>query len=226
MIIFGSVIAFWCVSTIATYTIKCHIINKNCEDFRKLSKNLNIPSNLRYYMEESLDQKPVIIDCIPGINILEALKAWFYRKDDMRKLKNDLAKFEFKYGALRDFVWQDNYKIDDDIGENEQEYLVCYFVNGRPINICFNFDGVDNVYINANSSEVFKSLDYEVQIEMLLQILYLIYMGVNKYISCFNIYEIFTEEFVQKLKNKFENIEIYDYPEKFSSRDLLRRKPK
>ena len=219
--IIGILFGVYAANFVSTYAIRCHIINKNVEDFRVMAKKLNFPDDLREYMEKTLDKKPEWYDYIPGVNLLLALKDWIMRKDEMELLEGDIKHFEEEYGSVEQFV-----NNSEEVELEYKEYFVGYFLESRPIVIYFKYDGDINIAISEDSAPTFRALDEQMQVDTLLRILYEIYIGSNEYIKCSDISEVFTDTMVQNLEQIFEMKNAEYIIEKEPTKDLVRRKPK
>lgn len=117
---------------ILTYMIRCHIVNKNIEDFRGIAERLHFPEELCAKMEKVLDRKPELYDLIPGLNIGLAIKDWILRKREMELLEGDIKHFENEYGSIEQLV-VDESKEKSRTENQFRKYFVGYFLDDKAI---------------------------------------------------------------------------------------------
>ena len=224
MITIEALIGFYTINFISTYAIRCHVINKNVDDFCDMAKEKGIPDDFKDYMVRKLDKKPTWYDYVPVVNIILALKDWVNRKKDMELLEDDMKHFENQYGPIEQFVT--NHQNDQDKVEVQyKEYYVGYFLGSKPVVIYFKYDGDTNIVVSEDSASTFKNLDDQTQADTLMSILYSIYLGSREFIRCMSISEVFTETMVETLVNTFENNNLGFVIEREQEKDLTRRKP-
>ena len=213
------------INMILTYMIRCHIVNKNIEDFRRIAERLHFPEELCVKMEKVLDRKPELYDLIPGLNIGLAIKDWILRKREMELLEGDIKHFENEYGPIEQLV-VDEPKEKSRTENQFHKYFVGYFLDDKAIVIYFNYDGDDDLVISDESCPTFNALDDDTKVATLMKILYKIYIGDKEYIRCNNINEVFTEIMVMNLENIFEFGNVDYTIERKAVSALVRRKPK
>lgn len=213
------------VNFISTYAIRCHIVNKNIDDFWKIAEKYNFPEEFGMHMEKEFDEKPKWYDYIPVLNVGLALKDWILRKRYMELFEDDVKHFEYEYGSVEQLA-ANSWEKESPEEKKYREYFVGYFLDDRPVVIYFSYDGDTNVVISNDSAPSFMELDEQVRVDTLMSILYSIYIGSREYIRCSSISEVFTESMVETLVNTFERENTGYKLEKNCVRDLVRRKPK
>ena len=225
MITLETLLGLYIINFVSTYAIRCHVINKNVEDFKDLAKDKGIPDGLRDYMIDTLDKKPKWYDYIPIVNVASAIKDWIYRKYDMENLKGDIEHFESEYGPIEKYVID---TPDEHIEAQTEyrEYFVGYFEEGKPIIIYFHYNGDENIVISNDCTPAFNSLDDNQKTNILMRILYEIHIGFRNYIACSTINEVFTDTMIQTLEQTFEGGNINYAIEKASNNKLVRNKSK
>lgn len=221
----GVLLGLYVINFVSTYAIKCHIVNKNINDFYGIAKAKGIPDGLRDYMIAELDKKPDWYDYIPVVNVILAFKDWINRKKDMELLEGDIKHFENAYGPIEQLL-RDTSDKQVTAERKFREYYVGYFLESRPVVIYFSYNGYDDIAVSGESAKTYDELDEQAKMDTLMYILYQIYIGSKEYISCPWIDEVFTDMMVDSLVQTFEgNIKSYDLDEE-KNKDLTRKKPK
>ena len=222
---FEFLLGLYIANFVSTYAIKCHVINKNVAEFYDIAKERGIPDGLRDYMIDKLDKKPEWYDYIPVVNLAWAIKDWITRKKDMKSFVCEIDQFEQNYGPVKKYVVDtpDEYI---EVQTEYREYYVGYFEEGRPVVIYFYYNGDDDISISDESAKTYEKLDPQTKMDILMHILYQIYIGSKEYIRCPWIDEVFTDIMVDSLVQTFEgNIKFYKLDEE-KNKNLVRRKPK
>lgn len=215
-----NILLFYISNFIATYVIKCHVINKNIEDFRKIAAKHGLPEKIERYMEESLDEKPKWYDYIPLVNVALSIGDWILRKEVLKELEKEVKSFDSEEPPV---IY---YPSNQENMSQGKEYYVGYFLDGRAIVVYFMYDGKDGLAISNDSAKTFMAFESKDKVETLLHILYQIYIGSKEYIRCENIEEVFTPHMIKILEVMFESKDINVVIEEDLTRDLTRCKPK
>ena len=207
----------WLVNTGATYGIRNYISNKNFADIKKIIEEEKITIIDLDEVEKNVSTTLRAIDYIPIVNVIEAVKDLCLRKESMAFLKIYLQEVEKQYGIKEEIV-----EFDSENGGNKlREYFVGYYYEGRPVIIYFRYDGDRELYIDGeNSTESFTLIAVDDQINILLHILYAIYMGSQEFIRSNHIAEAFTDTMVSNLIDACEKEE-----KNYTVSNLTRKKP-
>ena len=145
--------------------------------------------------------------------------SWLNRKNDIKELK-----YNVEHYSDRDTYILDCEDTEATIKAEYREYFVGYFENSRPIVIYFRYNGDDDI-VFGECAKTFEAYDNDTKCNILLHILYEIYIGSKEYIACASIDEVFTEIMVNNLKSIFEENK-HEYIISTEEKKLVRKKIK
>lgn len=180
------------------YKIREFILNDYANLCEKLNVNIDEILDVDFFLQSSL------IDYIPIVNIILAKQKY----TDLCWEFEEVKKEAYKKNPI--FEYQDNVEIanKDRVYEKETMYFIGYFLDGKPKNYFFQYDGEEIVVLDSSAS-IFKNLSAEDNEELLLYLLYAWYNGANKFLNgSNNLDEVFNENLVRILIQKFDGVQL------------------
>lgn len=195
-------IGFWASTVVFTKIVRKKINSFIINNYEKLSKKLKMQ------VDELLDvnffTKVGIVDYIPILNVLSTWVKLECLRDEYEQVKKDIYR-EFPVLEYQEKVDKDNINR---IYDEEKMYFIGYFLDGKPKNYFFHYDGEEIVVLDSSAS-IFKNLSAEDNEELLLYLLYAWYNGANMFLNgSNNLDEVFNENLVRILIHKFDGVQL------------------
>ena len=191
-------LAAWIYSVIFTKKVKIDNNNVIFKKMEKLSNKFKIP--IESLLDNDFLMKREFIDYLPLINIFSVLI-----KKDTLFWKYEVAKKKI-YESIPVLEYQDKLETDNKerIYLEEKVYHIGYFIDGRPKNYFFKFNGEEIIILDSSAS-IFKELSPEESVNFLLYLLYVWYNGGYRYLNgSESLGEIFNDNLTEILLTKFE----------------------